>query len=262
MRPGSPLPVLGFQTDRSRWRLWYGRFGRRGALRPVLFHSSESTSTNAALAPANRTACAGLGQVSAGHRTSSPGPTCKTFVASWSAAVPLDTAMACRRPTRAATADSKRSTSSPWTSCPDSSTAATARCSSSPIQGFARRIKAPSSYQPCFEKLQIAGSPPSAHAIAVDLAEQLDALERALTRLGVRLLEEELPDEAHIDGGLCTVKDERVLYLRPDAPPWRRAEVLLGALRRLPHDQIWLPPEIRAALESPESCRVADPLLG
>ena len=69
--------------------------------------------------------------------------------------------------------------------------------------------------------------------------------------MGVRFREEELPDEAAIDGGLCTVDDQVVLYVSPSAPPWRRAEVLLGALRRLPHDDVWLPPEIRA-LVTPE----------
>ena len=39
-----------------------------------------------------------------------------------------------------------------------------------------------------------------------------------------------------------------VLYVAPAAPPWRRAEVLLDALRRLPHGDIWLPPEIRSML--------------
>jgi len=45
-----------------------------------------------------------------------------------------------------------------------------------------------------------------------------------------------------------------VLYVCPTAPPWRRAEVLLDALRRLPHRDIWLPPEIRALLDSDEVC--------
>jgi hypothetical protein len=88
----------------------------------------------------------------------------------------------------------------------------------------------------------------------VDLATQLGALEGALTRLGIRLLEEELPDEAHIDGGLCKIADELVLYVSPSAPPWRRAEVLLDAVRRLPHEQIWLPPEIRDLLRSDDFC--------
>ncbi len=82
----------------------------------------------------------------------------------------------------------------------------------------------------------------------MDLRRQIEALERALGRLGIRFLEEELPREAHIDGGLCTVEGDQVLYLSPSAPPWRRAEVLLDALRRLPHDDIWLPPEIRQLL--------------
>ena len=82
----------------------------------------------------------------------------------------------------------------------------------------------------------------------MDLTAQLGALERALTRMGIRLLEEELPDEAHVDGGLCTVAGQQVLYVSPSAPPWRRAEVLLDALSRLPHRDIWLPPEIRRRL--------------
>ncbi|MDH3202630.1 MAG: hypothetical protein OEM15_17195 [Myxococcales bacterium] len=83
----------------------------------------------------------------------------------------------------------------------------------------------------------------------MDLQRQIEALERALGRLGIRFLEEELPQEAHIDGGLCTVEGDQVLYVSPAAPPWRRAEVLLDALRRLPHHDIWLPPEIRQLLK-------------
>ncbi len=88
----------------------------------------------------------------------------------------------------------------------------------------------------------------------MELALQLDALERALTRLGIRLLEEELPDEASIDGGLCRVAGELLVYVSPTAPPWRRAEVLLNALRRLPHQDMWLPPEIRRLLRSDDFC--------
>ena len=83
----------------------------------------------------------------------------------------------------------------------------------------------------------------------MDLGQRVDALERAVTRLGVRLREEELPEEAHVDGGLCRVDGELVVYVSPTAPPWRRAEVLLGALRRLPHAELWLPPHIRELLE-------------
>jgi hypothetical protein len=79
-------------------------------------------------------------------------------------------------------------------------------------------------------------------------------MERALTRLWIVLLEEELPDEAHIDGGLCNVGGELVVYVSPTAPPWRRADVLLNALRRLPHGDVWLPPEIRRRLESDDVC--------
>ncbi len=96
----------------------------------------------------------------------------------------------------------------------------------------------------------------------MDPALQLDSLERALTRLGIRLVEEELPDEAHIDGGLCTVEGQLVLYVSPTAPPWRRAEVLLRALRRLPHGDVWLPPEIRRLLQSDDFCGTPVRLVG
>jgi hypothetical protein len=96
----------------------------------------------------------------------------------------------------------------------------------------------------------------------VEPALQLDALERALTRLGILLLDEEMPDEAHIDGGLCTVGGELVIYVSPTAPPWRRARVLLDALRRLPHGDVWLPPEIRRLLHSEDSCDDPVPLIG
>ena len=105
--------------------------------------------------------------------------------------------------------------------------------------------------------------PPAGRTLRnVELALQLDALERALTRLGIRLVEEELPEEAHLDGGLCTVQGQMLLYVTPNAPPWRRAEVLLDALRRLPHQDIWLPPEIRRLLPSEDFCGKSPGLLG
>ncbi|MEM9727158.1 MAG: hypothetical protein AAF997_01135 [Myxococcota bacterium] len=83
----------------------------------------------------------------------------------------------------------------------------------------------------------------------MDLGSRVDALERAILRLGIRFVEEELPEEAHIDGGLYRIDGEQVLVVSPTAPPWRRAEVLLDALRRLPHDDIFLPPELRQLVQ-------------
>lgn len=97
--------------------------------------------------------------------------------------------------------------------------------------------------------------------MSVDLASKLDAMERALMRMGIRLLEEELPEEAHIDGGLCKVGGEVVLYVSPTAPPWRRASVLQRALRRLPHRDIWLPPELRRLLADEDFGEDPDGLL-
>lgn len=83
----------------------------------------------------------------------------------------------------------------------------------------------------------------------MNLAERVDALERALHRLGISLVEEELPDEAFIDGGLCTFRGRQVVVVAKGAPPWRRAEVFLRALRRLPHREIWMPPELRQLVQ-------------
>ena len=96
----------------------------------------------------------------------------------------------------------------------------------------------------------------------MDLSSQLQALERAITRMGVRLREEELPEEAHVDGGLCKLGEKLVLYVSPNAPPWRRANVLFDALRRLPHEDIWLPPEIRELLDREDCGDPSDRLLG
>lgn len=95
----------------------------------------------------------------------------------------------------------------------------------------------------------------------MDLASQLHVLERAITRMGARLREEELPEEAHLDGGLCKLGEELVVYVSPNAPPWRRANVLLDALRRLPHEGIWLPPEIRELLDREDCGDSTDRLL-
>lgn len=112
------------------------------------------------------------------------------------------------------------------------------------------------------QNLQIAGRWGEAQAIRVDLSTQVDELERAITRMGVRLREEELPEEAHVDGGLCKTGDGLVLYVAPAAPPWRRVQVLLDALRRLPHGDIWLPPEIRALVAREDCGDASDGLLG
>lgn len=82
------------------------------------------------------------------------------------------------------------------------------------------------------------------------LAEDLplEALEAALHRLGVRIREEAMADELASAGGLCVIHGQRTVLLAAGAPPWRKAEVLLEALRRLDTEDIWLPPAIRRRL--------------
>jgi len=76
----------------------------------------------------------------------------------------------------------------------------------------------------------------------------MEALEGALHRLGVEVREEPLSEELGTTGGLCVIRGRRVVLVAAGAPPWRRAEVLLDALRRLDTEDVWLPPAIRRKL--------------
>ena len=72
--------------------------------------------------------------------TSSPSLTPTARSARCSPAVPLDTALACGAPTRAANARSNSGTRGPSESCPERSTSSTARSSASPSTGRASGI--------------------------------------------------------------------------------------------------------------------------
>lgn len=76
---------------------------------------------------------------------------------------------------------------------------------------------------------------------------ELDALLAAVLRFDVRIREELLP--GMIPGALCRIGQERVLFIAPDAPPWAQRKALVQALRRLPTDEVFLPPVVRAAID-------------
>ena len=80
------------------------------------------------------------------------------------------------------------------------------------------------------------------------LAAEVDALIAAVMRFGVSIREEAVPGGS--PGDICRIGKSRVLFLAPDAPPWARRQALVRALRRLPTDDVFLPPIVRAALGS------------
>jgi len=74
-------------------------------------------------------------------------------------------------------------------------------------------------------------------------------MQDALLRLGVRLRVEELPEEAHVRGGVCRYAGEQVLFVSPAASAAERREQMLAALAGLDADGLWLPPLVRAWLD-------------
>ena len=73
-----------------------------------------------------------------------------------------------------------------------------------------------------------------------------DALTRALEKLGVLVREEPLPDGSR--GGLARVGVQRLCFVPRDASLEVKRSALLDALRRLPTDDLFLHPRLRALL--------------
>lgn len=78
------------------------------------------------------------------------------------------------------------------------------------------------------------------------LEADIDALAVALEKLGVTVREEALP-EASL-GGLARVGDRLWCFVPRDAPRAARRLILLEALRRLPTEDLFLHPRVRALL--------------
>jgi hypothetical protein len=73
----------------------------------------------------------------------------------------------------------------------------------------------------------------------------LAAFEEALRQLGVRVRRE----RGTFRGGRCTVEGREVVVLNRLHPPEAQVLVLAEALRDLPHEQLYLRPSVRAALD-------------
>lgn len=74
-------------------------------------------------------------------------------------------------------------------------------------------------------------------------------MQDALLRLGVHVRVEELPEEAHVRGGVCRYGRERVLFVSPAASSAERRDQMLSALAGLDAEALWLPPLVRQWLE-------------
>ena len=73
----------------------------------------------------------------------------------------------------------------------------------------------------------------------------VQALEEAHRQLGVAVRR----DRGPFRGGRCTVDGQEVVVLNRQHPPEAQLAVLAESLRTLPHEQLYLRPAVRAALE-------------
>jgi len=83
----------------------------------------------------------------------------------------------------------------------------------------------------------------------MDDAHVLTALEEALGRLEVELRVEDLPADARVQGGLCSIDGRPVVLLGRAAPTAERVAVLAAALARLDTSRIYLAPAVRERIE-------------
>ena len=80
----------------------------------------------------------------------------------------------------------------------------------------------------------------------------LSLLEGAAAKLGIEVRYEDLTpkdDASFSRGGLCRLRDFKIILIHDQLGPEDRCDVLAGALAMLDLSEIYLPPAIRAAIE-------------
>jgi hypothetical protein len=77
-----------------------------------------------------------------------------------------------------------------------------------------------------------------------------EALEQAAAHVGVRVRYETMTGETAGGGGLCKIKGEWCVIIDRKTPPSDRAAVLVEALAGFDTDAVYLPPEIREAIQA------------
>jgi len=77
-----------------------------------------------------------------------------------------------------------------------------------------------------------------------------EALEQAAAHVGDRVRYETMTGETAGGGGLCKIKGEWCVIIDRKTPPSDRAAVLVEALAGFDTDAVYLPPEIREAIQA------------
>ncbi len=81
----------------------------------------------------------------------------------------------------------------------------------------------------------------------LQLHRDIEALSLALAQMGVLVREEALPDVSA--GGLARVGQQRLCFLPQSASLATKRATLVDALRRLPHEDVFLHPRLRSLIE-------------
>jgi len=81
------------------------------------------------------------------------------------------------------------------------------------------------------------------------MASMLAVLEEGLRKLGVEVRIVDIPGDARVQGGLCTIRGTRVVLVSGAAPPAERISILVRALAALDTESIYLPPAVRDLVE-------------
>ncbi len=82
----------------------------------------------------------------------------------------------------------------------------------------------------------------------------LERLEEIATKLGVDIRYENLAhNQIRSDGGYCKLSGKQMIFVNPKQSRQGKIKVLAKSLKRLDLNSIFIPPAVRAAIESQES---------
>jgi hypothetical protein len=84
-----------------------------------------------------------------------------------------------------------------------------------------------------------------------------EALEQAATQVGVRVRYETMTGETAGSGGLCKIKGQWCVIIDRKTPPSDRAALLVDALAGFDTDHVFLPPQVREAIQAKRKAQAA-----
>jgi len=85
-----------------------------------------------------------------------------------------------------------------------------------------------------------------------------ETLEAAAEHLGIRVRYDTMTGETAGGGGLCKLRGQWCVIMDRKTPPAERAALLVEALAGFDTDGVFLPPEVRDALQAKRAQRRAD----